>query len=72
MGSKPSKPMPWTVTQTNTERLAAGQKFLSFVWRDVATKVVETAIQVYGLSPEQAAALRSAFLTRILYSVEAV
>lgn len=70
MGSKPSKPMPWTVT-TNAERMVTGQKFLSFVWRDVATKVVETAIRVYGLSPEQAAALRSAFLTRVLYCVEA-
>jgi hypothetical protein len=64
--------MPWAVTPTNAERLATGQKFLSFVWRDVATKVVETAVRVYGLSPEQAAALRSAFLTRVLYSVEAV
>ena len=71
MGSKPSKPMPWAVRHTNAERMAAGQKFLSFVWRDVATKVVETAIRVYGLSPEQAAALRSAFLTRVVYSVDA-
>ncbi len=49
--------------------MEAGQRFLSFVWRDVAMKVVEKAIQVYNLSPEQAVALRAAF-SRVQYVVE--
>ncbi len=69
MGSKPSKPMPWVVA-TNTNRLADGQKFLSMVWRTAAGKVIEEAVRVYGLSPEQARALRAAF-GRVQYIVEA-
>ena len=72
MGSKPSKPMPWmaAVATRNEERLAEGTKFLTIVWQSVAAEVIETAVRVYELSPEQATALRSAF-GRVPYVVEA-
>jgi hypothetical protein len=73
MGSKPSKPMPLAVAGTlNTARIDTGKKMLSMVWRRTAERVVEEAVRVYHLSPEQAAALRSAFGSRIQFSVEAV
>jgi hypothetical protein len=49
-----------------------GKKMLSMVWRRTAERIVEEAVRVYRLSPEQAAALRSAFGSRIQYTVEAV
>jgi hypothetical protein len=72
MGSKPSKPMPWTLAQSNAVRIRDGQKFLTAVWRRVAERVVEEAVRVYHLSPEQAVALRSAFVTRVQYGVDGV
>lgn len=44
---------------------------LSMVWRRTAERIIEMAVLTYHLSPEQAAALRSAF-GRVQYSVEAV
>jgi hypothetical protein len=72
-GSKhpPPKQMPLTTT-TNAARLKEGTDFLSVIWSVIAEQVVETAIQVYELSPEQAAALRRAFLRGTTFSVEAV
>jgi hypothetical protein len=52
-------------------RLKEGSDFLAVIWSTVAEKVVDTAIQVYHLSPEQAAALRQAFLRGVTYGVEA-
>lgn len=74
MGSKPSKPMPWLsgTGAGNQARIDTGKKLLSMVWRRTAERVVEEAVRVYRLSPEQAAALRSAFGSRVHYSVEAV
>lgn len=74
MGSKPSKPMPWaaaTLTSSNAARMDTGKKMLSMVWRRTAERIIEEAVRVYRLSPEQAAALRSAF-GRVQYTVEPV
>lgn len=72
MGSKPSKPMPWTVAPSNAARIREGQKLLTAVWGEVAERVVKEAARVYCLSPEQAVALRAAFVTRVQYGVEGV
>lgn len=57
---------------SNQARMDTGKKMLSMVWRRTAERVVEEAVRVYHLSPEQAAALRSSFGSRVQYSVEAV
>lgn len=44
------------------DRIEEGQKFLEFLWFSVAEDVVATAVRVYRLDEEQAAALRTAFL----------
>ena len=44
------------------DRIEEGQKFLQFLWFSIAEDVVATAIRVYQLDGEQAAALRTAFL----------
>jgi hypothetical protein len=64
--------MPWTGVSNNLVRMREGQNFLTAVWRDVAERVVKEAARVYCLSPEQAAALRAAFVTRVQYGVEGV
>ena len=46
---------------TEEERIREGTNFISLLWSEIASKVVEKAVHVYGLSSEQAAALRSAF-----------
>ncbi len=69
--SKPLKPMPWS-TSSNEARCKEGADFLSVIWATIAEEVVETAIKVYELSPEQAAALRQAFLRGTVFAVEPV
>jgi|LauGreDrversion4_2_1035121.scaffolds.fasta_scaffold2049701_2 hypothetical protein len=72
MGSRLSKPMPLKPPLTQTEeRLRAGSAFLGLIWDEIARKIVEQAIQVYELSPDQAAALRDTFLRGVYYGVEA-
>jgi hypothetical protein len=48
-----------------------GSAVLSFVWFEVAKGVVKRAIEVYGLTEEQAAAIRTVFLRPNDYIVTA-
>ena len=71
--SKPLQPMPWVVSRmTNEARCKEGADFLSVIWATVAEQVVETAVRVYELSPDQAAAVRQAFLRGVTFAVEPV
>ena len=49
---------------SNEERIRSGTDFLAIVWSEIAAKVVAMAVDIYRVSPEQAAALRSGFLRR--------
>ena len=44
------------------DRVEFGQKMLSMMWRNMVERVVQKAIDVYDLDPDQSAALRKAFL----------
>ncbi len=68
MGTRLSKPMPWTAAPSE-KRLRDGTAFLTYIWITVAEKVVEEAVRVYDLTSDQAAALRQAFLRGGGYSV---
>ena len=39
-----------------------GRIILSILWYDVARRIIEKAIQVYELTPEQAQAIKKVFL----------
>jgi hypothetical protein len=54
----------------NEHRLRDGETFFQLVWEQIRDKVIETAVRVYDLSPEQAVALRKGF--RKSYTVEAI
>jgi len=49
--------------------LRLGKAILSFTWMQVATEIVDKAIVIYELSPEQAAALKRVFLRPNDYGV---
>jgi len=53
----------------DADPVAQGTILLSFVWYEVARRVVEKAIQVYELSPEQATAVKKVFLRPGDYTV---
>jgi len=48
---------------------ALGGSLLSVVWYEVAKGIVNRAVEVYGLTEEQAAALRTVFLRPSDYHV---
>jgi len=52
------------------EQLEEGKFFLETVWFLIAEKVIEKAIEVYGLDEHGAEALRRIFLRPNLYDVE--
>lgn len=72
---------PWTTKvkfkyylhpfQIGMSSTAVGAGLLSFVWFEVAKGVVKRAIDIYGLTEEQAAALRTVFLRPGDYSISA-
>jgi len=51
------------------EPIEEGRFFLETVWLKIAMEVIETAIHVYQLDAEKAAALREVFCQPSLYSV---
>ena len=51
---------------SNQERIRLGINFIEVLWSEVARKIVEKAIEVYSLSPDESAALRKSFLSRSL------
>jgi hypothetical protein len=52
------------------DHVEEGRFFLETVWLKVAMEVIETAIRVYQLDKEQAAALRDVYGKPRLYTVE--
>jgi hypothetical protein len=54
----------------NEKRIREGANFLACVWEDIARSVVDLAVSIYELTPEQAEALRVAYLRRTTYMVE--
>jgi hypothetical protein len=50
----------------NEERLRLGINVIELLWSEMARKIVEKAVHIYQLSPEQATALRKVFLSRSL------
>ena len=53
----------------NNKRVDEGTRFLATLWLEIATRIVELAIDTYTLTKEQATALRNAFLRRVQYTV---
>ena len=51
------------------DELEEGRFFLETVWLKIATEVIETAIRVYKIEPDRAAALRQVFGQPALYTV---
>lgn len=64
--------MPVTAGQMDASqrRMRDGAAILSYVWFQVAKQTLETAVQVYNVTPEQAEALRHIFLRPGDYSVQ--
>ena len=54
----------------DSERELEGAAVLSIMWYEVAKRVVEKAIEVYETTPEQSAALRTAFTQFRDYGVQ--
>ena len=56
----------------DSERIILGKRFISGVISEIVSRVVETAIEVYALNTQQAAALRKAFSEKHLFEITPV
>ena len=54
------------------QEMRDGRILLEQMWFDIGRRVVEKAIQIYGLNSEQAAAIKKVFLRPNDYVVEAI
>ena len=52
--------MRWS-TATEEERMRDGTNFVALVWSEIMEKTIQKSVHIYGLTPEQGAALRTAF-----------
>jgi len=51
------------------ERIILGTRFISGVVANLVSQIVETAIEVYALSPLEAKALRVAYCDRDIFTI---
>jgi hypothetical protein len=54
------------------QEMRDGRILLEQMWFDIGKRVVEKAIQIYGLNSEQAAAIKKVFLRPNDYVVEGI
>ena len=52
------------------QTIVYGAGCLGLVWENVAKKIVDEAIRLYQLSPEQAEALKAVYLKRGTYTID--
>ena len=52
--------MQWA-TATEEARIRDGTNFIALLWSEISDRVIQTAIQVYELTPEQGEAIKRAF-----------
>ena len=52
-----------------SQRIVVGSRVVSSIVSNLICRIVETAVEVYDLKPDQANALRKAFCQRDLYSI---
>jgi len=52
--------MQWA-TATEEARIRDGTNFFALLWSEIADRVIQKAIQVYELTPEQGDALKRSF-----------
>lgn len=52
--------MHWS-TATEEQRMRDGENFVALIWSEIMEKTIQKSVHVYGLTPEQGAALRRAF-----------
>lgn len=52
--------MQWATASEET-RIRDGTNFVALLWSEIADKIIDAAIRVYELSPEEGSALKRAF-----------
>ena len=60
--------MQWA-TASEDQRMREGTNFIALLWSEISDKVIQAAVRVYDLSPEQEVALKRAFRR---YEIKAV